>query len=120
MTDADLFAALCETTVVGSAAILMVLALRLPLRNAFGAGIAHSAWALVPLAMLAVLLPAAQVPVLAIPVIAMPAGVSSLVVDDVPHASIDGAFAAHRCRLRHARFGALDDRPATSLHARAG
>ena len=91
MTDADLFAALCETTVVGSAAIQMVLALRLPLRNAFGAGIAHSVWALVPLAMLAVLLPAAQVPVLAIPVIAMPAGVSSLVVDDVPHASIDGA-----------------------------
>ncbi|MEG2941221.1 MAG: M56 family metallopeptidase [Thermomonas sp.] len=89
MTDADLFAALCETTVAGSAAILMVLALRLPLRNAFGAGVAHSAWALVPLAMLAVLLPAAQVPVLAMPAIAMPVDVSNLVVDDMPHASID-------------------------------
>ena len=66
MTAADLFRVLCETTVAGSAAILLVLALRRPMRHAFGAGIAYAAWALVPLAMLAVLLPAAQVPVLAV------------------------------------------------------
>jgi TonB family protein len=71
MTAADLFPALCETTVAASAAILLVLALRRPLRHAFGAGIAYAAWALVPLAMLAVLLPAAQSPVLVVPVIAM-------------------------------------------------
>lgn len=71
MTVADLFPALCETTVAGSVAILLVLALRRPLRHAFGAGIAHAAWALVPLAMLAVLLPAAQSPALVVPVIAM-------------------------------------------------
>lgn len=73
MTTADLFPVLCETTVAGSAAILLVLALRHPLRRAFGAGIAYAAWALVPLAMLAVLLPAAQSPVLIVPVIAMQA-----------------------------------------------
>lgn len=71
MTPADLLPALCEATVAGSAAILLVLALRHPLRRAFGAGIAHAAWALVPLAILAVLLPAAQSPVLVVPVIAM-------------------------------------------------
>lgn len=72
MTFADLFVVLCETTVAGSAAILLVLALRKPLRHAFGAGIAYATWALVPLAILAVLLPAAQSPVLVVPVIAMP------------------------------------------------
>ena len=71
MTAADLFAALCETTVAGSAAILLVLALRKPLRHVFGAGIAYAIWALVPLALLAVLLPAAQSPVLVVPIIAM-------------------------------------------------
>ena len=71
MTAADLFPILCETTVAGSAAILLVLALGRPLRHAFGAGIGYAAWALVPLAMLAVLLPAAQSPVLVVPVIAM-------------------------------------------------
>ncbi|HVI58705.1 MAG TPA: TonB family protein [Luteimonas sp.] len=41
-----------------SAALLLVLALRLPLRRAFGARIAYAAWALVPLALVAVTLPA--------------------------------------------------------------
>lgn len=91
MTAADLFAVLCETTVAASAAILLVFALRRPLRHAFGAGVAHAAWALVPMAIFAVLLPAAQVPVLAVPAIVMPADVSPLVVDDMPHASIDAA-----------------------------
>ena len=73
MTPADLFPILCEATVAGGAAILLVLALRKPLRHAFGAGIAYAAWALVPLAILAVLLPAAQSPVLVLPVIAVQA-----------------------------------------------
>ncbi|HSD17702.1 MAG TPA: TonB family protein [Thermomonas sp.] len=79
MTAADLFPALVETTVAGSAAILLVLALRWPLRQAFGAGIAYVAWTLVPLAMLAVLLPAAQSPVSGLPVMAMrmPRGLSA-------------------------------------------
>lgn len=44
--------------VATSVALLLVLALRLPLRRAFGARIAYAAWALVPLALLAVTLPA--------------------------------------------------------------
>jgi TonB family protein len=45
------------TALSGSAAILLVLALRAPLRRAFGASVAYAAWGMVPLAMLAVLLP---------------------------------------------------------------
>ncbi|QNN70453.1 M56 family metallopeptidase [Thermomonas carbonis] len=89
MTAADLFPILCETTVAGSAAILLVLALRKPLRHAFGAGIAYAAWALGPLAMLAVLLPAAQSPVLVVPVIAMQAPGDVLVGTGGPRATPD-------------------------------
>lgn len=49
---------LFDGAVATSAALLLVLALRLPLRRAFGARIAYAAWALVPLALLAVTLPA--------------------------------------------------------------
>ncbi|WP_223620251.1 M56 family metallopeptidase [Lysobacter sp. ESA13C] len=50
---------LIETTVATSLAVLFVLAARLPLRRAFGAAIGYAAWALVPLLMIAVLLPRA-------------------------------------------------------------
>lgn len=50
-------AGMWATALSGSAAILLVLALRAPLRRAFGAGVAYAAWGMVPLAMLAVLLP---------------------------------------------------------------
>jgi TonB family protein len=89
MTVADVFAILCETTVAGSAAILLVLALRKPLRHAFGAGIAYAAWALVPLAMLAVLLPAAQSPVMAAPVVAMQVPVDFLAGTEAVRATPD-------------------------------
>jgi TonB family protein len=48
---------LAETTLAASAAIVLVLLLRRPLRNAFGAGLAYVSWALVPVMGLAVLLP---------------------------------------------------------------
>ena len=89
MAVADLFTALCETTVAGSAAILLVLALRRPLRHAFGAGIAYAAWALVPLAILAVLLPAAQSPVLVVPVVAMQLPSGLLAATDAVRATPD-------------------------------
>lgn len=81
MTAADLFPILCETTIAGSAAILLVLALRRPLRIAFGAGIAYSAWTLVPLAMLAMLLPVARAPMRIAPVVAMemPSGLHAVI-----------------------------------------
>lgn len=43
-------------------AVLLVLALRLPLRRAFGARVAYAAWALVPLALVAALLPRPRLP----------------------------------------------------------
>lgn len=50
-------AGMWATALSGSAAIVAVLALRAPLRRAFGAGVAYAVWGVVPLAMLAVLLP---------------------------------------------------------------
>jgi TonB family protein len=64
---ADLLQALLETTLATTAAVLLVLALRLRLRAAFGATVAYAAWALVPVAAIAMLLPAATRPVLAMP-----------------------------------------------------
>lgn len=69
MNSVDALAALIETTLAGSAAIVLVLLLRRPLRRGFGAGAAYALWALVPAAMLAVLLPAASAPLpLSLPV----------------------------------------------------
>src|SRR5690606_27445465 len=48
---------LVDGSLAVSAATLLVLALRRPLRRAFGARLAYGAWALVPLALLAALLP---------------------------------------------------------------
>src|SRR5690606_19395267 len=52
---------LLEGTFAASAALLLVFALRLPLRRAFGARVAYAAWALVPLAVLAASLPRPRV-----------------------------------------------------------
>lgn len=67
MTVADLLQALLETTVATTAAVLLVLALRRRLRATFGATVAYTAWALVPVAAIAVLLPAATNPLMAMP-----------------------------------------------------
>ena len=48
---------LSDATLATSVALLLVLALRRPLRRTFGARLAYAAWALVPLAMLAASLP---------------------------------------------------------------
>lgn len=58
MTIADLLAILAETTAVGSAAILAVFSVRGRVRRSFGAGLAYATWLVVPVALLAVLLPA--------------------------------------------------------------
>lgn len=53
--------ALLEATLASSAAIVLVLLLRRPLRRGFGARVAYGAWGLVPASLVAVLLPAAEV-----------------------------------------------------------
>src|SRR5690606_29968366 len=57
--EAEMLAVLVETTVASSVAILLVMLLRRPLRTRFGAMTAYAAWLLVPVGMLAVLLPSA-------------------------------------------------------------
>ncbi|MBO9828690.1 TonB family protein [Xanthomonas sp. A2111] len=57
------------TALVVSVAIAAVLALRVPMRRAFGAGIAYALWIAVPLALLAALLPSGWRP-------ALPAGLA--------------------------------------------
>ncbi|GGJ99002.1 TonB family protein [Luteimonas terricola] len=58
MTAADaLLRWLVDGSLAASAALLLVLALRQPLRRAFGARVAYGAWALVPLALVAAALP---------------------------------------------------------------
>ena len=59
----ELAALLYETTLATSAAVLLVLLLRGPVRRGFGAGAAYALWWLVPAALVAVLLPAAAEPV---------------------------------------------------------
>lgn len=64
MTASESWLLLMETTLASSFAVLLVLALRRPVRHAFGAGAAYGLWAAVPLMLLAVLLPAAIEPML--------------------------------------------------------
>lgn len=71
---------LALSTLASSAAILVVLLLRKPLRLRFGAQIAYALWALVPLAALVALLPAPVAAVAPMPAIvaAMPAPMQTL------------------------------------------
>lgn len=57
----ELLQSLVEATFAGSAAVLLVLVLRRPLRARFGAVATYALWSCVPAALLAVLLPAAVV-----------------------------------------------------------
>lgn len=58
---AEILGTLLETSIATSAAALLVMCLRRPLRAWLGAGAAYLSWALVPMAGLAVLLPAPRV-----------------------------------------------------------
>lgn len=54
---AELLQGLVETALAASAAAVLVLALRLPMRRLFGARTAYALWLLLPVALIAVLLP---------------------------------------------------------------
>lgn len=71
MASHELLQGLIEATLAGSAAILLVLALRWPLRRAFGARAAYALWLLVPLAIVATLLPAATADAVRAPAVRM-------------------------------------------------
>ena len=56
----DVMMVLLEATIASTLAILLVAALRVPLRRHLGAAAAHALWSCVPLACVAILLPARQ------------------------------------------------------------
>lgn len=75
MTSNEILQGVLEATLVGSAAIVLVLALRRPFRSAFGAQAAYALWSLIPAAMLAWLLPMPVrnvLPMVSIPVLVTP------------------------------------------------
>ena len=55
---ADFITSLWHATLASSIAVMLVLALRKPLRHRFGAHVAYSLWALVPVAIGVSLIPA--------------------------------------------------------------
>ena len=61
--------ALLETTIASTAALLLVLLMRRRMRVMFGASVAYAAWLLVPIASIAVLLPAPAADTVSIPVV---------------------------------------------------
>ncbi|MCF7223354.1 TonB family protein [Marilutibacter chinensis] len=94
MTSAELLDLLLETTLAGSAAILVVLASRRYLRRMFGPGLAHAAWLLVPAAVLAVLLPAPEAAPLPVATLhAIPAATAAVTVFRPAVSAADGAAA---------------------------
>ncbi|HET8818715.1 MAG TPA: TonB family protein [Xanthomonadaceae bacterium] len=65
MTSAEVLGVLVESTVALSAAIALVLMVRRPLRRGFGATVGYAAWAVAPVAVIGVLLPAMALPAIA-------------------------------------------------------
>lgn len=86
MVSNELLQGLIEATLAGSAAILLVLVLRRPLRRAFDARAAYALWLLGPLAILATLLPAASVEVGPLPM------AQKLVLAPVVAAPVEGGI----------------------------
>jgi TonB family protein len=72
MTANESWLLLMEATLASTVAVLLVLALRRPVRHAFGSGAAYALWATVPMMVLAVLLPAAIEPMLPVLGVATP------------------------------------------------
>ncbi|MGH8108333.1 MAG: M56 family metallopeptidase [Arenimonas sp.] len=58
---ADFLKLLLEATIAVSFAIVVVIAVRVPMRKLFGARVAYTLWCLVPLALIAVCIPAQQI-----------------------------------------------------------
>lgn len=58
---ADILQLLIEATVVTSLATIVVMAMRIPMRKLFGARVAYTVWGLIPLALIAVFIPAREI-----------------------------------------------------------
>ena len=94
MAAANLSAWLVEATLAGSAALLVVLALRGPLRRVFGAGAAYAAWSALPVVLVGTLLPAMPMPVPSLPMSVMQAPIAMLAETTPSRATPDIAVLA--------------------------
>lgn len=88
MSAIDLLNGIAEAVAAITVALLLVLSVRRPLRGAFGAGVAYQAWAVVPIAPVAVMLPARTVAIMSSPILRL------LGADSVSPASVAGAMPA--------------------------
>src|SRR5215831_8102888 len=121
MTMSELAALALRLNLAASAAVVVALALRIPVRRLFGPRVAYGLWSLVPLAALSMLLPARVVPIaMAAPMAAAPMSDGSAAAwaagapapAPVPHAGliwvavwlIGAAIAAARLAARQTRF----------------
>ena len=91
---ADLVAPLARAVLVLSAAIVAVLALRMPVRRAFGARIAYALWLIVPIASLATFLPARTIAIHGAPA-------ASAMIAAAPHAVAQTNAAAPLATVPH-------------------
>lgn len=89
MASADPVPLLVEATLAGSLAIMLVLALRWPVRRVLGAGAAYALWSCVPVALVAVLLPRAAEAPLALPAAWRVDAADAVVVAPDPSLAID-------------------------------
>lgn len=79
--------ALLETTMASTAALLLVLMMRRRMRAAFGAAVAYAAWLLVPIASIAVLLPAIDTPSIPVAYRFIAAPMQLAIIDAAPTVS---------------------------------
>lgn len=87
MDSAELYPWLVEATLATSVATLAVLTLRKPLRVAFGAAASHASWSVVPVALLATLLPAAEAEAPTVPLAVIRAPIRMLAAE-VPRSTM--------------------------------
>ncbi|HEX5755836.1 MAG TPA: TonB family protein, partial [Arenimonas sp.] len=86
---ADLWRELSELLLAVSAALLLIAALRKPARHLFGARAAYALWITLPLAALAILLPAPRVPPVPVQAMTSTVGASGIAATNVGAAPFD-------------------------------
>ncbi len=86
---ADLLKLLIEATVASSLAVAIVMTLRVPMRKIFGARVAYTLWCLVPLALIAVSIPAQKIVVKAVSQAVIVETNSASIVSSMPVLAVD-------------------------------
>ena len=86
---ADVLKLLIEATIASSLAVAVVMVLRVPMRKMFGARVAYTLWCLVPLALIAVSIPAQEIVVKTVTQAAIVETSSAPIVSAMPLPAVD-------------------------------